>query len=76
MFNPLDSSTAYASDGTYGDDYSSYGGDDSALAFSWQDIKLAVHEAKTFSVVVGIGEAATPPEFICDVTADLSLIHI
>jgi len=69
VYNQLDSGTAMANgDGSYNSDYAtngytSYGGDDSALAFSWQNINLAAGESATFSFIVGIGEKVDAPKF-------------
>lgn len=38
-------------------------GTDSGFAVSWQDIELAPGESKTYSIIVGVGEAAEPPKW-------------
>lgn len=62
-FEQLSAETVYPDEGTYADDYSSFSGDDSVITFSWQDISLAPGESKTFSCILGVGEAADPPQW-------------
>ncbi|MCM1325591.1 MAG: hypothetical protein NC094_00640 [Bacteroidales bacterium] len=44
-------------------DIESFGENDSALAVSWQGIELEPGESKTYSIIVGVGEAAEPPKW-------------
>lgn len=62
----------------------SFSGQDSALAVSW-DVSLAPGESKTYSVIVGVGEVADPPQFedngvaltmSAEATPDNLLIHV
>ena len=63
VFNQLAPDNAKPGDGTYAPDYSSLTGADSTFAFSWQGIYLDPGESQTFSVIVGVGKAALPPQF-------------
>ena len=44
----------------YDTNIDSYSGADSGFAVSWQGINLKAGESKTFSIIVGVGEAADP----------------
>ena len=46
-----------------GDNVNSITGIDTGFAVSWQNINLKQGERKEFSILVGVGEAADPPEF-------------
>ncbi len=46
-----------------GDNVNSITGIDTGFAVSWQNINLKQGESKEFSILVGVGEAADPPEF-------------
>lgn len=39
----------------------SFGGTDSAIAFSWQNINLEAGQSVTHSVILGVGEKSAPP---------------
>ena len=49
---------------------------DSGVIFSWQNIKLKKGESKVFSVLVGVGEAADPPEFGDETNPDIPPIKL
>lgn len=47
----------------YDSAFESYINDDSGFAVSWQNINLEAGQSKTFSIIVGVGEAANAPKF-------------
>ena len=58
----LSDSTKYAGDGVYSNGFKEYSGGDSGMAISW-GVSVPARESRTYSCIVGVGEAATPPEW-------------
>ncbi len=59
-FNQLSEDTKSKS-GSYTSDFSAYSNADSGMALSWQNIELAAGQSKTFSILVGVGDAVDAP---------------
>ncbi len=59
-YNQLSEDTKSKS-GSYTSDFSAYSGADSGMALSWQNIEIAAGESKTFSILVGVGDAVEAP---------------
>ncbi|MCM1187342.1 MAG: hypothetical protein NC251_12860 [Lachnoclostridium sp.] len=65
-YNQLQSNAKELTDASkngYDDTAESYSNRDSGLAVSWHNINLEPGESKTYSIIIGVGEAAEPPKW-------------
>lgn len=60
---PKNAQAITTSDNGYDSEAESYSGMDSGIAVSWQNIELAPGQSKTYSIIVGVGEASEPPKY-------------